>query len=123
MNSYLLISAILTIIVALIHSVLGEKLIITPVLRLDLPKISGSDFLTKRTLRFAWHITSLAWLGIAGIFIYGAIHPMTVELSFVIRIMSAMFLVSSIITLITARGRHFAWWVFLLIAILSWMGS
>ena len=37
----------------------------------DLPRLFGSDWFTRRTLRFAWHITSVAWLGFAALLVAG----------------------------------------------------
>ena len=64
----LLFAAILLISIGLIHSYLGEKYILIRLFRRDnLPHLQGSDWFTKRTLRFAWHITTLAWWGFAAI--------------------------------------------------------
>ena len=47
---------------------LGEKYILIRLFkRNNLPKLLGSDWLTKRVLRFAWHLTSIAWWGFAAI--------------------------------------------------------
>ncbi|SFD42135.1 hypothetical protein [Pseudoalteromonas denitrificans] len=62
----LVIAAILLFIMALVHSYLGERYILIRLFRRDnLPHLAGSDFFTKGTLRFAWHITSFAWIGLA----------------------------------------------------------
>ena len=53
---------------ALVHSVLGERCILIRLFRrTDLPPLFGSDDFTKRTLRFAWHLTSVVWLGVAAV--------------------------------------------------------
>jgi len=58
----LLIGSLLLILIGFIHSILGEKYILIRLFRRDnLPHLMGSDWFTKRTLRFAWHITTLAW--------------------------------------------------------------
>jgi len=60
-------AAILTLTVVA-HSFLGERYILIRLLRREnLPRLFGSDWFTKRTLRIAWHLTSIAWLGLAGI--------------------------------------------------------
>jgi hypothetical protein len=62
----LALAAVLAASVAVAHSYLGERYILVRLFkRQDLPKLFGSDWFTKRTLRFAWHITSVAWLGLA----------------------------------------------------------
>ncbi|MEZ8826965.1 hypothetical protein AB6E04_21655 [Vibrio amylolyticus] len=66
----LYLSAFLLVLVAFVHSILGERFILTRLFTRDnLPKLFGSDDFTKRTLRFAWHLTSVAWLGFACIVI------------------------------------------------------
>jgi len=66
MRISLLMAAVLTILVAAAHSYLGERYILIRLLRRnDLPKLFGGVEFTKKTLRFAWHITSIAWLGLA----------------------------------------------------------
>lgn len=56
--------------IALIHSVLGEKGLIGPVLR-DLPPLEIPRWAAARILRFAWHLTSVTWV-ICGILLMGA---------------------------------------------------
>jgi hypothetical protein len=114
----LIISSILTILIGFAHSILGEKYILTPLFRhSDLPQLLGSDWFTKRTLRFAWHLTTIAWFGYAGILISfsspASVSPKTI----VLMIISIVFLLSSIITGIYTHGKHLAWVVFFIIAI------
>ena len=63
----LALAAILILAIALAHSYLGERYILIRLFRQPLPKLFGSDDFTKRTLRFAWHVTSIAWLGFAAL--------------------------------------------------------
>jgi hypothetical protein len=54
----LLAAATLTCLLALAHSYLGERYILTRLFRRDdLPRLLGGTGFTKRTLRFAWHLT------------------------------------------------------------------
>jgi hypothetical protein len=56
----LLIAALLTILVGAMHSVLGGKRLIAPILRMEgLPIILGSLKNTRLTLLVGWHIASL----------------------------------------------------------------
>lgn len=123
MNYYLFISACLIVIVAAIHSLLGEKLIIKPVLKLELPHILGNDFLTKRTLRFAWHLMSVAAFGFAAILFFYSFRLINDQSVMTVIIISVVFVVSSLVSAIVAHGRHFSWWAFLLIGILTWLGT
>src|SRR3990170_5805876 len=77
MNVSLYVAAFLIAGVSLAHSYLGERYILIRLFRRnDLPKLFGSSEFTVRTLRFAWHITSIAWLGLAAILLLLA-HPPT----------------------------------------------
>ncbi len=63
MNTWFILAFAVTILVGLNHSILGEKFIINPLQNFqNLPPIFGSDLLTKRTLRFAWHLYSLVFI-------------------------------------------------------------
>ena len=64
----LFIAAILTILVGLMHSVLGGRYLISPILRLEgHPSILGSRENARVTLWAAWHATSLTWWGLAAV--------------------------------------------------------
>lgn len=119
MNPLLVTAAALTVFVGLVHTVLGEKLIIGPLLKKPLPTIRGSEFIVRRTIRFAWHATTIAWWGVAAIFWVYASAPLSSQGAIVLRILSATFFLSFLITLIASHGKHFAWTVFLAIAVLS----
>jgi hypothetical protein len=52
--------------IGLAHSVLGERYILMRLFRhTDLPKLFGGTEFTIRALRFAWHLTTIAWWGAA----------------------------------------------------------
>ena len=107
-------AAFLLVAIGITHSILGERYILIRLFRRDdLPKILGSAEFTKRTLRFAWHITTIAWWGIAAILAQiasGAFSPQRVALA-----ISITFCVSGLVSLIGSRARHYSWVVFLLI--------
>lgn len=123
MNIYFVAAALLIIILGAIHSILGEKLIINPVLKLDLPHILGSDFITKRTLRFAWHLTTIIWWASAIILFYLAFHTIDPITEIIVKIFSVAYLFSGLVSLVIARGKHFSWYVCLVISIALWLGS
>lgn len=115
----LFIAAALLVVIAAAHSYLGERYILIRLFRRqDLPKIRGSETFTKNTLRFAWHITSIAWLGFAAILVALARQP--VQAAAVARITGATFLVSAAVSGIASKGRHYSWIVFLAIGLLAW---
>ena len=59
--------AFLAIFIGVVHSFLGERFILIPLFKGELPKLLGSDWFTKRVLRFVWHLTTVAWWGFASI--------------------------------------------------------
>ena len=123
MNPLLGTAATLAILTAGAHSYLGERYLLVRLFRrTDLPKLLGGTEFTKRTLRFAWHLTSIAWLGFAALLVsLGRDGGGTFsELSWVI---CGTFGVSSLVALVGSRGRHLSWVVFLSIAVLVWLGS
>ena len=61
-------AAFLIVVLGLAHSILGERYMLVRLFkRSDLPKIFGSVDFTIQTLRFAWHITTVAWFGLAAL--------------------------------------------------------
>lgn len=118
MQFALYLAAALTVAVGLAHSYLGERYILIRLFRrADLPKVLGSTRFTVRTLRFAWHLTTLAWWGFAAILLLLAHRAPTV--GSVGMIIGCIFLLHAAVTLLASRGRHLAWPVFLLIGIVS----
>ena len=118
MNSGLLLAAGILVVTALAHSILGERYILTRLFRRDnLPRLFGSDWFTKRTLRFAWHITSVAWLAFAAILVLFARGTPTSS-GMVLQVIAAAFFISAVIAVVGSRGRHLSWLAFLAIAVL-----
>lgn len=114
MNTALYIAALLAVSVGLVHSALGERYILVRLFRRDdLPKLFGGTDFTTRTLRFAWHITTIAWWGFAAILLRlanGSVSAQNIAL-----IIGITFLVTGFITLVISRAKHLAWPVFLFI--------
>ncbi len=121
MTAALIFAAILAFGVGLAHSVLGERYILIRLFRrTDLPRLFGGTEFTLRTLRFAWHLTTVAWWGFGAIFILLA--AQTFSIRSVSWVLAATFLLTGATTAIVSRGRHLAWPVFLAIgAISAWL--
>jgi hypothetical protein len=120
MNGALLAAATLAVFLAAAHSYLGERYILVRLFRReDLPKLFGGTTFTKRTLRFAWHITSVMALGFAALLVAlappGGAAPGIVE-----RIVAATSAACGMVALLGSRGRHLSWVVFFAIAALTW---
>ena len=120
MSTFLLHSAAgLAILVGLAHSYLGERYVLIRLFRRSaLPPLFGSDLFTRRTLRFAWHLTSVAWWGFAALLLQLPFAPTMPRIA---NTVAATFLVTALITAIGSRGRHLAWIVFLAIAAACWL--
>lgn len=111
----------LAVLVALVHSYLGERYILIRLFKRDLPKTFGGTEFTKNTLRFAWHITSIAWLGFAALLVTMAGAEPRPARAFA-NVVAATFLATGLVALAGSRGRHPAWVVFFAIAALVYFG-
>lgn len=90
---------VILVTVAVLHSVLGELRLLRPLFSAPLPRAVlplGRAF-TERTLRFAWHLLSVAWLALA--WIVARSDQGTLD------IVGYMLLVSGGLALVTSRGE------------------
>ncbi len=117
-SSLLLGAALMAFLVGLAHSVLGEKYILMRLFRRpDLPKLFGDTTFTARTLRFAWHLTTIAWWGFGAMLLLASRGQLSA--SNTLSLIAAAMAATAIVILVASRGRHLAWPVFLAIAIVS----
>lgn len=88
-------------VLALAHSLLGERALLRPLFGrpwdIGLPRAA-----VETILRFAWHLTSLAWVGLGGLALGWS--PWAV--------LAAVALASGLVVLVALRG-HLAWPIFL----------
>lgn len=110
-------AAVLTIVIGLVHSWLGERRLIGPLLSPERRQgmLVASAF-ARRVLRFAWHLTSIAWCGIGAILAALAVSPLDRQGRYALVAIGTTFLVTGMVTLVVSRGRHLAWPFFLAIA-------
>ena len=114
-STLLMIAALLTVLVGIAHSLLGEKyLLIRLFRRPDLPTLAGSATFAVRTLRFAWHITTVAWFGFAAMLVLAARDALTQDNALIA--LAATMAVTAAMILVASRGKHLAWPVFAAIA-------
>lgn len=107
----LAISSILLIFIGLLHSYLGERYILIRLFKRELPKLFGTDAFTKQVLRFAWHLTTVSWLGFAAIL--ASMYFQTDNFSEIsLYIISCVFLVSGAMSFGYTKGRHYSYIVF-----------
>jgi hypothetical protein len=118
----LYLAAALIFLTGLAHSYLGERfLLIRLFKRDDLPKLLGGTSFTKGTLRFAWHLTTVAWWGLAYLIVLGA--EQAVSAKDVLNTVGVVALVSGAFPLYFTRGRHLSWVVFFAVAALTWWSA
>lgn len=112
-------AAVLLFLIGVAHSVVGEIMIIRHLFQLDLFPDLRFDLFAKRTLRFAWHLTTIAWWGIAGI-VFLQFRYSSGRFS-IQTVLAVTFFISFLMVLIGTRGRHLSWSTFLIVAILFWV--
>lgn len=107
-------SALLFVMLGTAHSYLGERYVLAPIFRVPaLPKLFGSTHYMQQILRLAWHVTSIAWWGLAGITFLLA-HPPVTPRAVSLAVGFTAF-ASFLSVLVFTRGKHVAAWVMFLI--------
>ncbi|MBM7842590.1 hypothetical protein [Herpetosiphon giganteus] len=124
MNSSLMVAGFLTVLMAVAHSVMGERLILRPLARQI--QTTPNKLLQSRlpTLRFTWHITSILGLAMAWLF-FDCAQQTNLAASHItlLRTSSIAFLLCFGVALIGSRAKHPSWLVFLIIAGLTWLST
>jgi hypothetical protein len=120
MNPWLALAASLAVVLGAGHSYLGERVFFPRLFRHGpLAPLFAADAFSRRTLRFVWHLTTVAWWGAAALcWALGRGEALAG-----LRVLAATFLASGVVTAVGSRGRHPAWPVFLAIAVAAWMGA
>ena len=122
MVGLLYVAATLVVALGVAHSWLGERYILTRLFRRgDLPKLLGSADFTAQTLRFAWHITTVAWLGFAALLLHAGRGDLTVPGT--LRILGATAVASGFLPLLFTRGRHLSWLVLFIVGGMAFWGA
>ena len=131
MNTYFVLAGLIAFILGIVHSYLGEKYLITPILQSEhlLTALSGSVSLNKVALRVCWHFATIAMWGAAvTLFVLSSL-PVNQTSTVVVRIISLTFAAYTVLVFLTPGlrlihlRRHLAWVTFLAIAVLSWLGT
>lgn len=122
MEFSLQLAALLLVFVSFVHSYLGERYILTRLFkRNNIPHLLGSDDFTKRTLRFAWHLTSVAWIGFAAI-LWVIAQPELSRHSLLL-VISVTFGLHFVFALIGSRGKHLSWLLFAAVSLFVFIGT
>lgn len=117
----LLTAVILIICIGVIHSYLGEKYILIRLFRQPLPKLFGDDSFTRQTLRFVWHLLTVAWFGFAALLFL--LHTDNVSNPGLLNAIGTTFAVTAVTALVASRGRHLSWIVFGAISVLCYVAA
>ncbi len=113
----LAIATILLLLMGVAHSYLGERYILIRLSKRDnLPKVLGSAAFTIGTLRFVWHLITVAW-GALAFLIFSAGNG-AISRDEVLAVIGIAALVSAAFPLFFTRGKHLSWVVFLLVGVL-----
>ena len=110
------VAAVLCFLIGIIHSYLGERFILIPLFRGDkVPHLFGSAFFPKRTLRFAWHITTLTSWGY-GYLLWEIAAGQENLVQPVLNTVGVVFFLSGAFAFSSTKGKHLSWAVFWVIA-------
>ncbi len=125
MNVMLLVAGLLSVLIGIAHSVLGEKLVLGPLFdRGEVSEAARQHRLCPPDAEVYLAPDDGApagdRCGSDGIF---RCHPPTRDQPASLQVLAATFTVCSLLSLIGARAKHFSWWVFLIIAVLLWFGA
>lgn len=101
----LLMAAALCVITGLIHSVLGEQRLITPLLASDAPIMQSP--LARQLTRFAWHWTTALWFMVAAVLALSAHEQINNHILLVA--IGGLHVVMGLADAILTRGQHIGW--------------
>jgi hypothetical protein len=116
MSGMLYIAALLSVVLGLAHSVLGERYFFGRLFR----SMKLSRFMTG-VLRLAWHVTTLAWFGFAALIVQLAQGSLTTSAT--ARTIGWTFIASGVLSVAFTRGKHVSWLILFSIGGLSLLWS
>ena len=122
MNTYLLVAAVISAVGGILHSILGERLLLSKLTTAGLPETVGSSVFALRVLRLFWHLVSVAWWGFSVLLVLLASMRASDDYQRLIWAIALTFLTSAVVSFIVSRGKHFSWGLLLIIAVLAWLG-
>lgn len=111
----LIVAAVLIVLTGCAHSYLGERYILVRLFkRGNLPPLFGGTQFTEGTLRFAWHITTVAWWAMAWLLVLA--HRGSLDATSALQVIAGAAVASAALPIVFTRGRHLSWVVLLLVA-------
>lgn len=126
MNAMFVLAAVLMVLIGLVHSVLGERLIFRRMRRGGWIPTEGGKLIGEghvRILWATWHgLTVFGW-GMAAMIFWMALHP-SAEAGWLLmqHIVAASALGTSALVLVGTKARHPGWIGLLAVALLVWLG-
>jgi hypothetical protein len=126
MNTYFFAAGLLLILIGLVHSILGEKLIFRRMRQGGFIPTHGGPALREphvRILWATWHVVSVLGFGFAALLLWLA-QPAQAQLAqaFIAPTLIATLAASSALVLIGTKGKHPGWIGLLAAAGLIWAG-
>lgn len=126
MNTMFVLAAVLMVLIGLVHSVLGERLIFRRMRRGQWIPTEGGKLIGEghvRILWATWHgLTVFGW-GMAAMILWMALHPSAEPGWLIMRhIVAASALGTSVLVLVGTQARHPGWIGLLAVALLVWLG-
>jgi hypothetical protein len=105
-SSFLMAAAIAALATAATHSYFGEKRLIGPLVASDDGVMSR--LLAKQVIRFAWHLTSLLWIGQALLLLRAATDPAYLD-PVLIGGIGLLHVAVGLVDAVVTRGNHIGW--------------
>ncbi len=107
-------AAVVMVLTALAHSIVGEKRLIAPLVARDIDLLAGYRAML---VRFAWHYTSVLMIMTAALVAWpGA--PVTL-----VQITGVAWLIAGLFDAIATRGKHVGWPLLTLAGLLTLIGA
>ncbi|MDO7836276.1 hypothetical protein Q4610_14600 [Sphingobium sp. HBC34] len=120
MNTVLLLAAVLTFLLAAVHSILGERLIFRHLVSENRWTEGAIGLLSARrwaALRSSWHLVSILGGGLGLVLlVLATVLPINES-----KVVGATFLISALYWIVGTRGKHPGWIVMLIIAVLAFL--
>jgi hypothetical protein len=126
MNTLLFLAGIISFVVGLIHSVLGEVLIFKHLRNGTVIPTVGEPLLRERNIRIlwaSWHIVTIFGWAIGGVLLKLSYTELDINENsyFIVHLIAYAMLASSVFVLIATKGKHPGWLGLLAVAILCWL--
>ncbi|MCM5680888.1 hypothetical protein M8A51_15285 [Schlegelella sp. S2-27] len=126
MNWYFFAAAVLTFVIGVAHSVLGERMVFHRMRRAGPIPTDGGTLLREghvRILWASWHVaTALGWCVAAALVGFSLPSSNAQEVLIVARAIMVAMVACSLLVLVGTKGRHLGWAGFLGVAVLTGLG-